>query len=196
MHHKKDMSKISSLALIVIALAIGYAFVYSPMGELNILLDQKQENENSLEMMRNIENKKTELLTQYNNIPEEDKKAINTVLPDSFDFVKLVYQIDTVAAKYGISIDGIISREVNTSVGNSVDSATPEQPYKANTIGFNFLADYDKFRIFMDELEKSLRILDIRSVKINVDSKSSIYKYSVEFQTYWLTSKMNEQSKK
>ncbi len=179
------MSGISILSYIILTLSIGYAFIYSPMGNLTALLDQKQKYNDSLEMVSNIENKKDELLTKFDTISDTDKKSIETILPSSLDFVRLISQIDAVAAKYGISIDKISSKEISSPAGESTEETQPPKSYQSAIIGFSFIASYDKFNAFMDDLEKSLRILDIRSVKLGIQ-KDEIYSYSVEFETYWL----------
>jgi len=179
------MSNISIIAYLVLALSIGYAFSYPSFQDLNKLLDQKQKYIDALNTINNIENKKNELLTVFNNISDEDKKNIDTVLPSSLDFVKLISQIDNVAAKHGISIDKISSKEMGTSVGDSIENAQPSKPYNSSIIGFSFVASYTDFKAFMDDLEKSLRILDIRSVQLDAQ-EDGLYSYDVAFEAYWL----------
>src|SRR3989338_9064889 len=110
------MSNTSIIACAVLTLSIGYAFVYPSFGDLNSLLDKKQEYANALNTISNIEDKKNELLTEFNNISEAKKTDINIVLPSSLDFVRLISQIDTVAASHGISIDKISSKNVDSPV--------------------------------------------------------------------------------
>lgn len=167
------------------AISIGYAFIYPSFGDISNLLDQKQENEKVLETVNNIETKKNELLTQFDSISATDKKNIETILPSSFDFVKLISDIDSVASSYGISIKNISSKEMDPSVGTSIEDAAPAKPYQSSIIAFSFVASYDKFNAFLSGLEKSLRILDVRSVKLETQEKG-VYLYNVELETYWL----------
>jgi hypothetical protein len=154
------------------------------VGDIDKLLEQKQKYVDSLETVNNIEIKKDELLTKFNAISDADKKSVETVLPKSLDFVKLISQIDTVAANYGISINKISSKEIGASVGTSIANAGPQKSYNSSIIGFAFVASYDKFNAFMGDLEKSLRILDVRSVKLS-SKDDGVYSYDVEFETYW-----------
>lgn len=179
------MNGISILAYLVLALSIGYAFIYPSMGDISALTAEKQKYNDSLEMVSNIESKKNELLAKFDSIPEEDKKEINTILPTSFDFVRLISQIDAVAARNGMSIDKISSKEIGSAVGNSIEEAGPQKPYRSAVIGFSFESSYEKFNVFINDLEKSLRILDVRSIKLNAGEKGT-YSYDVEFETYWL----------
>lgn len=180
------MSSISILAYIILTISIGYAFIYSPMGELPTLMDQKQQYERSLEMVSNIETTKDELLTKFKNISAADKKDIETILPSSLNFVRLISQIDAVAARYGISINAITSRETTPLAGESTEE-NPSRSLNSSVIGFSFDTSYDKFGAFMDDLEKSMRVLDIKSVRLS-SKETGIYSYNVEFETYWLKS--------
>lgn len=179
------MSSISKLALIVLALCIGYVFIYPSFGNISTLSNQKQKYEDSLQVVNNIESKKQELLTEFNAIPEDERKNVETVLPSSLDFVKLISQIDAVAAKYGISINKITSTEVSSSIGDSIAVAEAPKSYQSSVIGFSFMAPYDKFNYFLSDLEKSLRILDVKTIKIGTQTDGT-YTYDVAFETYWL----------
>lgn len=178
------MSSISKLIYFILTLAIGYAFVYPSFGELKVLMDEKQKQENSLEMISQIEIKKNEVLDRYNKISVDDKKAIETFLPSNMDFVKLVSQINTLGAKYGFSIKETSIKELGSSA-NSIAEASSQDPYHSAIIGFSFETSYEHFNNFMNDLGKSLRILDVRSVKL-APQKGGIYSYDAEFKVYWL----------
>jgi len=105
-------------------------------------------------------------------------------LPNSLDFTKLISQIDAVAANYGISIDKVSSSKVNTG-NNQNGENNSDQLYESSIISFSFKSSYEKFKSFMSDLERSLRIMDIESIRLEVDDKSNIDSYIVEFETYW-----------
>lgn len=179
------MSNISILGYLILAVSIGYSFLYPMAGEVSTLQAEKDKYNASLAMTADIENKKNELLTEFNNISAAQKKDINTILPSSFDFVRLVSQIDAVAGKHGISIDKISSKDADQSVGENVAEAQPQPPYHSAAISFSFEASYEEFNAFMGELEKSLRILDIKNIKLEA-GEGGAYTFEVEFETYWL----------
>ena len=178
------MSKISTIIYVVLALSIGYIFVLPLYQDVSQLLSQKTSYMNSLNAIDNIQNKKSELLNQFNQISDADKENLNTILPNSFDFVKLVSEIDAVAASHGISIGNITSKEIDPSVGDSIDTAQPSKPYNSAIIGFSFTTSYGNYRAFLSDLEKSMRILDITSTRLEAQDKG-LYSVSVEFETYW-----------
>jgi Tfp pilus assembly protein PilO len=179
------MSGTSIISYIIITLSLGYAFIYPTVGDLSQLSEQKQKYLDLLEKVENIEDQKNKLLAKFNEISAEDRKSIETILPSSFDFVRLVSQIDAVAKKYGIAVEKVASRELSSSVGNSIETAAPAKIYNSAVISFSFASNYENFRNFLNDLEKSLRILDSRSVKLTTQEKGALA-FELEFETYWL----------
>ena len=179
------MFGIPPLGYLILSLSIGYVFVYSPWAEITDLNNTKSQYSEFLDTISKIEVKKNELQNQFNQISEEDRKDVNTVLPTSLDYVKLVAEIDNVAKRYGIIIDKINLSQIDSSVGDSVANSGPSKPYRSSVLGFSFGSDYKKAMSFIDELERSMRILDIRSMKIEED-KDKGFLYNVQFETYWL----------
>ncbi len=183
------MSNISIISYIILSLAVLYSFAYPKFNQVNSLNQEKNKYEEALETVRNIENRKNELLRQYNNISEQDKKRIESVLPNSLDLIKLVSEIDSVASRYGISINNISSSNQSDSIGNSVKDAKSVREFQSAIIGFSFDATYEKFLIFIDDLEKNLRVMDLRSLKL--ETKENNFSYKVEFEVYWLNKENN-----
>ena len=180
------MKNTSTFAYLLLAVAIAYAFAYPSWQEVSLLFEEKQQYGDSLAMVGQIENKKNEMLSQFNNISTEDRKDIDTILPDSMDFVKLVSQIDSVAAQYNISIDNISSKEIGSSSGNSVEEGQINQKkYESGVISFSFDSSYEKFNAFVGDLEKSLRVLDIKSLRIDPEERGT-HSFDVEFEVHWL----------
>lgn len=178
------MSNSSKLVYLILTLAIAYSFIYPATDEIPILLEQKQQHEESLLEISNIENKKNELQKKFENMPASEKSSIEKIIPDNLNFVKLVSDIDSVASKYGISIDNVSSSEISPP---SEDGTTESDGriYRSAKVGFVFTSSYDDFKKFMNDLENSLRILDIRSVTIQPLEKG-LYNFDVNFETYWL----------
>lgn len=179
------MSGTTILSYIILSACIVYAFANPAYQEIRLLREEKGKYEDSLALVADIENKKNVLLEQYNSISEEDKKKISTVLPDSLDFVKLVADIANVASENGVIIDNISLKEMDSSVGESISDAGSPKPYRSAIIGFSFGGSFSQFNTFIGSLEKSLRILDIRSVKLQTNDGGRD-SYQVEFETYWV----------
>ena len=53
------------------------------------------------------------------------------------------------------------------------------------TLSMKAQGSYQAFYYFMNDLEKSLRLMDIGSVKINAVGDKEIYDFSIEAVSYW-----------
>ena len=180
------MSSTSIITFLILSIAVGYIFIMPAYQEIGGLSDQKAKYEDYLATATNIENKTNELKTKFNQISASDKKNIDTVLPDSFDFVKLIAQIDEVAKGQGVRVERTSFRVVDPAVGTSIAEAAPNKSYDSAIVSFSFNASYAGFNNLINSLEKSLRILDVRSVKIGSVAESGLYTFTLELETYWL----------
>lgn len=178
------MSSTSTLSYIIISIAVLYALVLPKWDELSVLRAEESKYQDAILKTQQIEQKKNDLLAKFNEVKSEDRARIESLIPDKYDYVRLVSQIDSIGSRYGISIDKVQSREHDTSVGNSIGEAAPPKIYKSATISFTFNSTYENFNKFMDDLERSLRILDIKSIRISA-LEGSVYTYDVEIDTYW-----------
>ncbi len=180
------MSSTSALSYIIISIALLYSFVMPKWADVSILLDQKSKLNQTIDSIQQIEQKKNELLARFNEISNVDRKRIESLIPDNFNYVKLVSEIDAVGSRYGISIDDVSYKELDDSVGDSIENAGPKKTYNSAILSFTFVSSYENFGKFIDALEKSLRIMDIKSMKITAQP-GGLYQYSVEIETYWFS---------
>lgn len=182
------MKKYTPFILILVSIGIFFFFIDPQSKEIQVLLEEKQENENMLEKARELREKREELNRRYTNITEEERETLKKVLPETVDNVRLIRDINLIANKYNmeladISITGGLE-ETNDGSSKIVDQT--ESQYGAITLGFSTTAPYDVFKSFLDDLEDSLRIVDINKLDIEASEKSKIYNYLVELDTYWL----------
>jgi Tfp pilus assembly protein PilO len=177
------------LSYLILSIAVIYSFVLPSYGEISFLMEENKKYDNSIESIRQIENRTTELLTQVKNIDPEVKNKVETVLPNSLDFVRLVSQIDNVASNYALRINDIsvVEKNANPDSSGEFSGGFEVLNYNSAVISFTFVSNYNNFINFTNELEKSLRILDIRNLQIDPASGNT-YEFRVSYETYWLPS--------
>ena len=182
------MKKYLLLILIIISVAIFFVFIDPQYEEIDKLRKQKKDNDNMLQLSRELQRKRDLLQSSYNNISIEDRRQLEKLLPDTVDNVRLILDINNIAEQYGISINNIdISKDASeasdrTNVSSSVDRTTDVGTI---TLGFTITATYEVFMTFMKDLEETLRIVDIRSLNIK-QGQGSFTNYEVVIDTYWL----------
>jgi len=118
--------------------------------------------------------------------PENEQKLVR-LLPDQVDNIRLIIDINNIAARRGLSLAGVALGEVShTSSQASALAVGPSgEEVGSVSLGFSVVASYEEFLAFLQDVEHSLRILDIEKLSFNTGQGG---KYSFEFtiRTYWL----------
>jgi Tfp pilus assembly protein PilO len=184
------MKSLTSLFLIAISVGLFYLHIdprYQTVQQLQI---QQEQYQDALDKASELSVVKDELLTKYNNLPQEDLQKLSRIVPDKVNSVKLITDINEVGAKYGIPIESIKVVEEQVDNGAQIVDEISLKPYVTTAISFKFSASYRDLVSFLKDLEKSLQIIDISSVKFGLakDDKSQLYDYDVVINTYWLRS--------
>ena len=177
----------NNTAIILILLAIGlfYTFTnvqYKSVKELDVLASEYR---NVLENASAIIGLRDALLVTYSALPKTEIERMGKVLPDSIDTVRLALDLDSMASRYGISIENI-----QTVVGANKDTGLIVLPgfadgYDTATVTFSFTSNYENFKRFLVDIERSLRIMDITFLSFQAGD-SGFYDYQVSVETYWI----------
>lgn len=179
------MNSVNSTFIIFLSIGAFFFFTKPMMADLSALSDKKSAYEEALVKLKSVESIKQQLTDKLNSLPEDEKKKLEILLPDSPGTVKLVSDIDAAAAKNGISIDQITYGPSNHDQGKSVIDATAPKNYQSVLVNFSFTSDYNHLKSFLADLEESLRLIDVRSIDLQVGSKG-VYNYKVSVETYSL----------
>lgn len=198
------MKLLSLILSLAISISLFFVFIdpfYKDIKELKndvSVYNKALTNSSDLKKTRDI------LIDDYKKIKKEDKDKLNHLLPSSIDNIELILEIEKIANLYGMPIedikfdaksmeDGSSSKVINVFAGGAPSS---NLPYGIFPLEFSVEGKYDTFISFLKELEKNLRIVDVKSISFNSNSNSSldakgidnsgIYNYSLKIQTYWL----------
>jgi hypothetical protein len=187
------MKKYAFIIYILIAGGLFFTFIDPQYKEVQALLLEKEENNQLLEKANELRRKRQDLSDRYAAISEEEKEQLLKVLPDTVDNVRLILDMTNIAnnsnTNYGIILSGVsVSGDFNESNsnerGNIVDKTGND--FGVINVRFSFSAPYETFKMFMRDLENSLRIIDIRDFSVSASDVSDVYNYSISLDTYWL----------
>ncbi len=125
-----------------------------------------------------------EVLTQERNkISEKDIQKIEKLLPDGVENVRLIIDIDNIASKYDVKIKNTRINEGSSTRGDSVGPSANK--YGSISLSFSTTMTYENFKLFLQDLEKSLRLVDVTALSF-ASTKDGKYDFNVTLQTYWL----------
>lgn len=186
--------------LLILGLAL-VSFFYFTTPVLTKIDDLKIERAKLIVALDNatkLKDKQKELLDLRNAMDPVDLADLKQLLPDNIDNVRLIIDINNIAKRRGLIVrnPGIVkdADEGGGSGSNQLVAAASDRPSGGSqsglgkssvVISFSVSASYEIFKLFLEDLEHSLRIVDIESVSFSGNDKN-LYDYKISLRTYWL----------
>ena len=188
----------SIISLIVLALAgaVFSLFTQPSYDQVQILNGQISQYNNALDKASELQKLKQTLLARYNAFNPDDVNRLMKLLPDHIDNVALILDLDNLASKYGMGLTNVdVTSSASRVNAAAAAIAVGGQKYDSQTLKFSTTGPYEDFKMFMSDLESSLRVVDLVSLSLTqgtgVDANGNFvskpqFNYSVVLRTYWL----------
>ena len=184
------------LPIVLTAISVGLFLVYTnptytEIGDIKTSVSAyDQALYNSKELLR----VRDQLTTQYNSISADDRARLSKIMPDNVDNIRLIIDIQRIASQYGMLPRDItfepITKDVTGRTQAVVTDQLPESKknYGSFDLGFSVSGNYENFLAFLNDLEKSLRVVDVSNVSFSTPDTGfgTAIKYTVKIRTYWL----------
>jgi len=150
--------------------------------------------DSALSKATELQQTKQTLLAKYNAFDPNAIDKLQKLLPDHVDNVRLILDLDNLAGTHGLALQNIVvSTPSQTSDQNDASAVgASNAAYDSLTLSFTTIATYDQFMQFLTDLETSLRIVDLASLKIAPSGASAgkgaqpTYAFDLTLRTYWL----------
>lgn len=202
------MRFITPIILIGMSIGIFFVFTNSIYGDISTLRVQEASYNEALNNSKALENQRDVLTAKYNAISPDDLQKLQKLVPDNIDNIRLILEIEQIAAPYKMVLKNIQYNPTSTTqsaVPGAVATPGSVSPVAAQSSGKNYgtwdlefstSGSYDNFLNFTRALDSNLRIVDISSVDISPSngttstpgstSSSDAYTYNFKIKTYWL----------
>jgi len=192
--------------LIMLAVSVGLFFAYTSKTYTSIqeLRVKQAEYNDALSNAAELEAVRNQLIERYNMFDTQTLAELKKLLPDNVDNIKLILEINDVAVKYGMSLKNVKFQSNQTASPTTIEEsnsrlAEKKKSYSSFNVEFSTEGTYSNFVLFLSDIEKSLRIVDVNSIAFsspelpqtalggltNGKPKDS-YKYDFSISTYWL----------
>lgn len=180
------MKSILPVLFVVIAAGIFFGFIDPAYSRVQALRAEESQFDQALTRSKELQQVRDQLLSRYNLISQSNIDRLEKLLPDNVDNVRLILDIDSIAARYGmrtrnVQLQSADTRSTRGQVGQD-DSA-----YQSVILTFSVTGSYEVFRSFVEDLERSLRLVDVVGMSFSsTGATGDTYDYSVSIKTYWL----------
>lgn len=156
-------------------------------GGVLVLKEEKKTFKNALADARLLKTRISELDAKLAKISDAEINRLDDFLPDTMDEIQLIVDLSKIASLSGMTIRDINVIADDTSQRDKDLSAQAVNPeLKSLSLSFSTTGSYSQFKIFVSNIAKSLRIMDIQSISFNTEPDSSVATYNIELTTYWI----------
>ncbi|MEX0919313.1 MAG: hypothetical protein WDZ64_01005 [Parcubacteria group bacterium] len=176
------MKNATPIFLILLSIGIFYTFTKAEYDEVKSLQALSGEYNDLLDNASEILEIRGQLISNYQAIPTENREALSNALPDNTEVVRMALNLDGLSALYGVTLRSVQSVSSGSAGLINLPSSSPVEK---TSVAISFNANYLGFVSFLRDLERSLRIIDTRSLSFRVNDVG-IYEYRLTFDTYWL----------
>lgn len=177
-----------SLTLIVGAGALFFLYTKPAYDNLGVAQAHINDYDQALVKAKELQTLKQTLLSRYNTFNPTDLDRLQKLLPDHIDNVRLVLDLDTLASRHGLALQNVVVSAPETTISSNVQTIGGKA-YDSVTLRFATAGTYENFVAFMTDLETSLRIVDVVSLKMQGDQATTgvpTYRFDIQLRTYWL----------
>jgi len=194
------MKNIFSIIFIAGAIASFVMIVQPRYKEIQELQKKSGELEQVLANARRLQSLRDELLEKKNSLNQTDLTRLEKMVPNSVDNVKLILELQNIANQYSLQIEAANTSkeegEENSKEGSKEGSKDKDKKeaslvdvesrdYGIITLNFNITGNYQNFLSFLRDIERNLRVTDIRNVAFSSDGTGT-YSFQLSLDTYWL----------
>ncbi len=177
------------LPVILVIAAIGLFVAYTNPTYQGLKATQLKVSayDDALDKAQELRTLRDKLQSARNAFSPQDEQKLIRLLPDQVDNIRLIIDINNIAARRGLVLSNVALGEVSQSSAAAVSLAVgpSSDPIGSVDLGFSVTASYEDFLIFLQDLEHSLRILDVEKLEF-ASSANGKYSFDLTIRTYWL----------
>jgi Tfp pilus assembly protein PilO len=196
------MKFFSSILFLILSISIFFVFIDPFYLQVKTLRSDVDTYNKALNNSTELQKTRDSLLGIYNSIKKEDKDRLSHLLPNNIDNIELILEIEKIANSHGLPVGNIrfdtkSLEDKNASSGNLlINPSGGSSSYGVFPMDFTIEGRYDTFISFLKDLEKNLRLVDVKSISFTSNAPissipggindSNVYNYTLKVQTYWL----------
>jgi Tfp pilus assembly protein PilO len=170
------------LILIILAIGIFFTFTNSRIDDIKSL--QAINDGYALAISNSVDLIKARdaVLVDRKKLDDTMIDRLNKMMPDNIDNVRLIIDVNSIAQSRHITVKNI---RTSPTTGDTAGGKNQSGQYSTMNLSLSASASYANFLLFLQDLERSLRFLDVSHMTITAN-ETGTYDYSLDIKTYWL----------
>lgn len=175
------------LPIILLAAALGLFVMYTNPNFQGIkqLSAQQTAYDEALNKAQQLRAVRDQLLARRASFSDEDVNKLSHMLPDNLDNIRLIIDINNIASRHQAALSQVQLGDTKSRAGSSLSTGPSGSAIGSVEIGFTITASYDNFLAFVEDVEHSLRVIDVTKIGFTTGGQD-VSSYSFTIKTYWL----------
>ena len=183
------MKSIMPFIIIVVSLGAYFTYIKPTIGEVKSLSQDRTGYVNVLSKTRELKETREGVLTVYNSIADESIDRLNKIIPETFSPILFINDLTAQVASRGMTVKDFRTSELKAENRDALISQSKKDPYKTTVVNFSVSGPYSEFLKLLNDLESSLRLMDVVGITVRSNSRSTSdnsLDYVLEVKTYSL----------
>lgn len=180
------MKSLFPIILIIVAAGLFFFQINPLYSEVKLLRAESDQYNEALRTAKELEEIRSALSDKLESFPAADLGRLDHFLPRRLDTVRIILDLDGIAARNGVRIEGMTVAETSEKASSGV----PGSSYSTIDVGFSFSATYPQGVLFIEDLQRSLRLIDVTGLTVRPSTKTAVssvfYDFNLDLQTYWI----------
>lgn len=182
------MRNLIPVILIIAAIGLFAGYTNPAFQETKAIAAQSASYDAALATSKQLRQQRDQLLAKRNTFSTSDVQKIQRMLPDNVDNIRLIIDINNIAARHNLSLKNVQLGSVSggTTAQSTAAVGASSDPVGSVELGFGVTASYADFQSFLIDLEHSLRVIDVEKINFKTTGSTDLNDYNMTIRTYWL----------
>lgn len=171
---------------LLIAIGVFLTWIRPQLDAISALRQQQASLGETLARFSELRTVRDNLLSRYNTILQRDLDRINVMVPSTPETGALITELDQLAQSHALLLKSVDIGEEPEQPGAAFTRARGMG--KRITLTIDLVGAYPAFRSFLQDAERSLRLIDVDVLSFSIGDKD-INQYALRASSYWLGAK-------
>ncbi len=142
----------------------------------------------ALTKSQEVKKERDRLISRRNTFDTANLEKLEKILPDNVDNIRLVIDINNIAARHGISVSDVQLGTISDAAEARGASAVGASGSAVGSVelGFSFSSTYEDMLAFLVDLEHSLRIINVEQIGFTASPVGNTQEFTFKIRTFWL----------
>jgi len=176
---------ITSLLFLLAAVGLFWFWTKPVLNTIDVLVAEKTTFDEALSNSRELQQLRDDLLVKYNSITASDLEKLSKMVPPEPRITELMVEMSDVSRNVDVTVARLDARESTVSMGIvSLPSSDKLSDYQKVDLNIDVVASYENFITFLNEIERSLRIIDVDRISF-FSNADNFYTFNISAVSYF-----------